>query len=118
VLHFHVDMLQFPLVRAYAERTVTTLHSRLDLPDLVPFYSAFRNIPLVSISDKPMVQGHPDVELIGEINEREKAEFLGDARSLLFPIDWPEPFDLVMIEANGVRHARDRLPPPFRAGDH
>jgi hypothetical protein len=65
-----------------------------------------------------MVQGHPDVELIGEINEREKAEFLGDARSLLFPIDRLEPFDLVMIEANGVRHARDRLPPRFRAGDH
>ena len=178
VLHFHSDLLHFPLIRPFANRTVTTLHGRLDLPDLVPFYSAFRDIPLVSISDdqrrplplanwvgtvhhglprdlqpfrpiatggylaflgrispekrpdraieiaaragmplkiaakvdktdqaywddvvRPMVQGHPNVEFIGEINESEKAEFLGDARALLFPIDWPEPFGLVMIEA-------------------
>jgi glycosyltransferase involved in cell wall biosynthesis len=42
---------------------------------------------------------HPGVEFIGEINEREKTAFLGDARALLFPIDWPEPFGLSMIEA-------------------
>jgi glycosyltransferase involved in cell wall biosynthesis len=41
----------------------------------------------------------PGVEYIGEISEREKAEFLGEARALLFPIDWPEPFGLSMIEA-------------------
>jgi glycosyltransferase involved in cell wall biosynthesis len=41
----------------------------------------------------------PGVEFIGEINERSKTEFLGQARALLFPIDWPEPFGLVMIEA-------------------
>jgi glycosyltransferase involved in cell wall biosynthesis len=41
----------------------------------------------------------PGVEFIGEINERRKTEFLGEARALLFPIDWPEPFGLVMIEA-------------------
>src|SRR6202035_1327663 len=41
----------------------------------------------------------PGVEFIGEINERSKAEFLGEAQALLFPIDWPEPFGLVMIEA-------------------
>jgi len=41
----------------------------------------------------------PGVEYIGEINEREKTEFLGEARALLFPIDWPEPFGLSMIEA-------------------
>ena len=41
----------------------------------------------------------PGVEFIGEINEREKAKFLGEAAALLFPIDWPEPFGLVMIEA-------------------
>jgi len=41
----------------------------------------------------------PGVEFIGEINERQKARFLGNARGLLFPIDWPEPFGLVMIEA-------------------
>jgi glycosyltransferase involved in cell wall biosynthesis len=41
----------------------------------------------------------PGVEFIGEINERRKTEFLGEAQALLFPIDWPEPFGLVMIEA-------------------
>ena len=40
-----------------------------------------------------------DVEFVGEICERDKKEFLGKARALLFPIDWPEPFGLVMIEA-------------------
>jgi glycosyltransferase involved in cell wall biosynthesis len=42
---------------------------------------------------------NPRVEFIGEISEREKQAFLGKARALLFPIDWPEPFGLVMIEA-------------------
>jgi len=41
----------------------------------------------------------PGVEFIGEIDERSKTEFLGEALALLFPIDWPEPFGLVMIEA-------------------
>ncbi len=47
---------------------------------------------------KPLLNGG-GVEFIGEINEREKQDFLGNARALLFPIDWPEPFGLVMIEA-------------------
>lgn len=42
---------------------------------------------------------HPLVEYVGEINEKQKQEFLGNAKALLFPIDWPEPFGLVMIEA-------------------
>jgi len=42
---------------------------------------------------------HPLIEFIGEIGEREKQEFLGNAYALLFPIDWSEPFGLVMIEA-------------------
>jgi glycosyltransferase involved in cell wall biosynthesis len=41
----------------------------------------------------------PGVEFLGEIDERRKCKFLGEARALLFPIDWPEPFGLVMIEA-------------------
>jgi glycosyltransferase involved in cell wall biosynthesis len=45
------------------------------------------------------VKSRPNVEFIGEINEHQKAEFLGNAGALLFPIDWPEPFGLVMIEA-------------------
>src|SRR5262249_49701462 len=47
---------------------------------------------------KPMLSG-PGVEFVGEVNEHEKQEFLGEAMALLFPIDWPEPFGLVMIEA-------------------
>jgi glycosyltransferase involved in cell wall biosynthesis len=42
---------------------------------------------------------HPLIEYVGEIREAEKSEFLGNASALLFPIDWPEPFGLVMIEA-------------------
>ncbi len=41
----------------------------------------------------------PGIEFIGEIDERRKVKFLGEARALLFPIDWPEPFGLSMIEA-------------------
>jgi glycosyltransferase involved in cell wall biosynthesis len=176
VLHFHIDLFHFPLFRWLAARTVTTLHGRQDLGDLKPFYSRFRKMPLVAISDYqrkslpranfvatihhgipadlhrpsfeqggylaflgrispekrpdrairiaraagvplkiaakvdkvddnyfrsvilPLIDG-PDVEFIGEINERDKAKFLGEAAALLFPIDWPEPFGLVMIEA-------------------
>lgn len=42
---------------------------------------------------------HPLIEFIGEVNEQGKDELLGQARALLFPIDWPEPFGLVMIES-------------------
>jgi glycosyltransferase involved in cell wall biosynthesis len=41
----------------------------------------------------------PGIDFIGEIGDREKGVFLGEAMALLFPIDWPEPFGLVMIEA-------------------
>jgi glycosyltransferase involved in cell wall biosynthesis len=176
ILHFHVDLFHFPLFRALAGRTLTTLHGRLDLEDLKPFYYRFGEMPLVSISndqrkplphanfvatvqhgipadlhrpsfapgsyvaflgrispekrpdrairiaraagiplkiaakvDKvdeeyfrseilPLIDG-PGVEFVGEINEREKTKFLGEAAALLFPVDWPEPFGLVMIEA-------------------
>ena len=46
----------------------------------------------------PLIDGQ-SVDFIGEINEREKTKFLGEAGALLFPVDWPEPFGLVMIEA-------------------
>jgi glycosyltransferase involved in cell wall biosynthesis len=48
---------------------------------------------------KPLIQGNPDVEFIGEINDAQKPAFLSGAHALIFPIDWPEPFGLVMIEA-------------------
>jgi glycosyltransferase involved in cell wall biosynthesis len=47
---------------------------------------------------KPLL-GHPLIDYVGEIEEGEKDDFIGGARALLFPIDWPEPFGLVMIEA-------------------
>lgn len=48
---------------------------------------------------KPLIDGNPLIEFIGEIGDHQKSEFLGGAEALLFPIDWPEPFGLVMIEA-------------------
>ena len=50
VLHFHIDLFHFPLFRSLAGRTLTTLHGRLDLEDLKPFYCRFGEMPLVSIS--------------------------------------------------------------------
>jgi glycosyltransferase involved in cell wall biosynthesis len=177
ILHFHIDQFHFPIFRPIASRTVTTLHGRQDLPDLLPLYLGFDDMPLVSISDhqrrpvphanfvatvhhglpvnlhrpvatpcrdyvaflgrispekgpdraiamarafgvplkiaakvdradeayfrtqiEPLLAG-PGVEFIGEINEHQKTQFLGEARALLFPVDWPEPFGLSMIEA-------------------
>jgi glycosyltransferase involved in cell wall biosynthesis len=176
LVHFHIDYLHFALSRRQPIRHVTTLHGRLDLPDLVPLYREFSDVPLVSISGSqreplPWVnwQGtvyhglpddlfhfreergqylaflgriapekrvdraievakqigmpikiaakidkvdqlyfdevisplldHPLVEYVGEVGGPDKDEFLGNAYALLFPIDWPEPFGLVMIEA-------------------
>jgi glycosyltransferase involved in cell wall biosynthesis len=48
---------------------------------------------------RPLLDSMPHVEFLGEIGDRAKAELLGGATALLFPIDWPEPFGLVMIEA-------------------
>jgi glycosyltransferase involved in cell wall biosynthesis len=47
---------------------------------------------------KPLLDG-PEVQFVGEVNDQQKNDFLGNAAALLFPIDWPEPFGLVMIEA-------------------
>lgn len=176
VVHFHCDYLHFPVTRRQKLSAVTTLHGRLDIPDLVPIYKEFRDMNLVSISNaqrtpliwanwagtvyhglpkdlyKPTTGAgkylaflgrisaekrvdraieiaerldipikiaakvdavdqeyfeanirklldHPLVEFVGEICERDKATFLGNAQALLFPIDWPEPFGLVLIEA-------------------
>jgi glycosyltransferase involved in cell wall biosynthesis len=176
LIHFHTDYFHFSRSRRERVPSLTTLHGRLDTPDLVPLYKEFGKLPLVSISDaqrqplpwanwvgtvhhgmpadslplygaegkylaflgrvspekgldraieiairsernlkvaakvdradqeyfdakiKPLLD-HPLVEFIGEIGHSEKADFLGNAAALLFPIEWPEPFGLVMIEA-------------------
>ena len=176
VLHFHVDMLHFPIFEQHAHKSVTTLHGRLDLKDLEQVYTRWTHYGLVSISDsqrKPLAGAnwletvphgvppasfkfcerptgylaflgrispekrpdlairlacqagiplriaakvdavdkqyfereieplleHPLIDFIGEIGDASKSDFLGNARALLFPIHWPEPFGLVMIEA-------------------
>lgn len=177
ILHFHMDLLHLPAFEAVAERTVTTLHGRLDLTDLADVYRRWPQYPLVSISRQQRAplpaaswiatvphgipsdlyqatvrpQGNylaflgrispekrpdraiaiakrvgiplriaakvdkvdleyfheeieplmadPLVQYVGEIADVDKEAFLGNARALLFPIDWPEPFGLVMIEA-------------------
>jgi glycosyltransferase involved in cell wall biosynthesis len=176
IIHFHIDYLHFPFSRRQSIPHVTTLHGRLDIPDLVPLYEEFRDMPLVSISNAQRLplphvnwvatvhhglpvdlyhfreaQGKylcfigrispekrvdraveisrrmsiplkiaakvdkvdrayfeatiepllalPGIEYLGEIGEEEKDELLGNAYALVFPIDWPEPFGLVMIEA-------------------
>jgi glycosyltransferase involved in cell wall biosynthesis len=48
---------------------------------------------------RPVLAQNPHVEFIGEIDDARKPDFLGRAKALLFPISWPEPFGLVMIEA-------------------
>jgi glycosyltransferase involved in cell wall biosynthesis len=176
-IHFHIDYLHFPMSARMGAARLTTLHGRLDIPDLAPLYRVFSDEPVVSISDaqrrplpfanwqttihhglpprlltfheergkylaflgrispekrpdraielasrtgyplkiaakvdkadkeyfdekiRPLLEGNNVVEFIGEIGESEKDEFLGNAAGLLFPIDWPEPFGLVMIEA-------------------
>ena len=177
IVHFHIDLLQFPLADEFDGRCLTTVHGRLDVPDFRPVYEAFPAMPLVSISHsqragmpakvnwlaniphglppevcplferggdylaflgrispekrpdraiaiakaaglplkiaakvdpadrvyfedvvKPLLSD-PLIEFVGEVDETQKAEFLGNAAALLFPIDWPEPFGLVMIEA-------------------
>ena len=177
ILHVHVDLLHYALLREHAACCPTTLHGRLDLPLLPRVYEIFDDFPLISISQhqrlpvadanwagtvhhglpvnllpcsrkhdgylaflgrispekrpdraieiavragahlkiaakvdpadaeyweqkiQPLLKDAPNVEFIGEIDERQKAVFLGGAKALLFPIDWPEPFGLVMIEA-------------------
>lgn len=51
ILHFHTDLLHFPLIRPFQDRTLTTLHGRIDYRDLEWFFSHFSDIPLAAISD-------------------------------------------------------------------
>ncbi|HTZ95935.1 MAG TPA: glycosyltransferase family 4 protein [Terriglobales bacterium] len=51
LIHFHIDYLHFPVSRSHALAQVTTLHGRLDIPDLIPLYREFSEMPVISISD-------------------------------------------------------------------
>ena len=176
LIHSHIDYLGFPCARLLSIPVVTTLHGRLDLPELLNVFREFPEAPVISISNaqrcplpnanwvgtvyngidlshftlreaggrylaflgrispekgpdraiaiaravgmplriaakvdpvdrayfaevvEPLL-ADPLVDYIGEIGEKDKDEFLGDAYAYLFPIDWPEPFGITMIEA-------------------
>ncbi|HUA77444.1 MAG TPA: glycosyltransferase, partial [Acetobacteraceae bacterium] len=75
VIHFHIDLIQFPLLDLFAGRALTTLHGRLDLPDLMPFYSLFHDSPLVSISDAQRLP-MPPVNWLGTVPHGLPADLL------------------------------------------
>jgi glycosyltransferase involved in cell wall biosynthesis len=66
VIHFHTDYLQFPLCREWQVASLTTLHGRLDLPDLVPIYREFADVPVVSIS-KRQRDPLPEANWVGNV---------------------------------------------------
>ncbi len=66
IVHFHLDYLHFPLIRHAASQTLTTLHGRLDLPDLFPLFREFADMPLVSISDSQRAP-FPPVRWVGTV---------------------------------------------------
>ena len=77
ILHFHIDQFHFPLFAQMADRTVTTLHGRQDLPDLKPLYLGFSDMPLVSISNDqrgPIANANfvanAPAEVVAQENER------------------------------------------------
>lgn len=198
IIHFHIDYFHFSVSRRHRLGHVTTLHGRLDIPDLVPLYREYPEVPVISISDsqrtplpwlnwqatvyhglppdllpfnprggaylaflgrispekgldtaiaiarrsgiklkvaakidkadrdyyesriKPVIDGQL-VEYIGEICEADKKDFLGNALALIFPIDWEEPFGLVMIEAMScgtpiIAFSRGSVPEVIRDG--
>ena len=66
ILHFHTDHIHLPVIRSFGDRTLTTLHGRLDTPDVLPLFREFDDVPLVSISDdqrKPL----PPVNWLGTV---------------------------------------------------
>ncbi len=176
IIHNHIDYLMYPLIKRHSQHFITTLHGRLDIPELQPLYKEFFKIPVISISnsqrmpipfanwkgtvyhglplnlyqlvpddgkylvfvgrispekrvdraidiavkagiplkiaakidkaDKDYFEevikhllDHPLIEMVGEVNDLGKQELYGNALGLIYPIDWPEPFGLAMIEA-------------------
>jgi len=68
VIHFHVDLLQYPMFRDVVQKCITTLHGRLDLPDVQPFYRAFPEMPLVSISESQRAPMPPSANWIATVH--------------------------------------------------
>ncbi len=137
IVHFHVDYMHFPLSRRDRITHVTTLHGRLDVPDLVPLYQEFREMPVISISngqrqplpranwqatvyhglpaEKYRFRAEPGryLAFLGRISPEKRVDraieiakqvgmplkIAAKIDRVVFPIDWPEPFGLVMIEA-------------------
>ena len=66
VLHFHVDVLHYPFLHSFVDKTLTTLHGRLDLAELKALYSTYRHAPLVSISNNQRVP-MPPVNWVGNV---------------------------------------------------
>jgi len=109
-LHFHLDYYPFSLFQRQPTPFVTTLHGRLDLPEHQPVFTTFSSIPVISISNaqrRPVPQanfvstiyhGLPERLLTPQPVTPSYLAVLGRI-ALLLPIDWPEPFGLVMIEA-------------------
>ncbi len=87
VIHFHTDYLHFPLGREWTVSNVTTLHGRLDLPDLVPLYREFADVPVISISHRQR-DPLPDANWIGNVYHGLPANSLrfhsGDGKYLAF----------------------------------
>src|SRR5215203_4164751 len=68
ILHFHVDLLQHVMFRDMVEKCITTLHGRLDLPDFMPVYRTFDEMPLVSISDHQRTPMPPNVNWLATVH--------------------------------------------------
>nr|WP_294525829.1 glycosyltransferase family 4 protein [uncultured Rhodopila sp.] len=89
VLHFHMDYLPFSLFSRQQTPFITTLHGRLDLPELHPMFKAFPDVPLVSISDnqrRPL----PDANYVGTV-------YHGLPAGLLMPVDGVRPEYLAFL---------------------
>jgi glycosyltransferase involved in cell wall biosynthesis len=78
ILHFHTDLLHFPLARQLGRRAITTLHGRLDFPDLQPFFRCFTDVQVVSISNTQR-QPLPSVNWLATIYHGLPREWLTDS---------------------------------------
>jgi glycosyltransferase involved in cell wall biosynthesis len=99
--HAHAGYLAF-VGRISPEKRVdraVEIASRLGMPLKVAAKVGSADRDYYESEIKPLFDKNPLVEFIGEIGEEQKNAFLGGAAAVLFPIDWPEPFGLVMIEA-------------------